>query len=72
MDGKVGAGPKAGKHTGKPAYLNDRQKLVEVMLKGVESYGFETDITGRVARLIYEMLSIHQGHVRRYLACHEA
>ncbi|MEM3197199.1 MAG: winged helix-turn-helix domain-containing protein [Conexivisphaerales archaeon] len=63
----------AGKYTRKPVYLNDgqRKKLVEVILKGAESYGFETDIrtTRRVVRVIYETLGIkyHSDHVRRIL-----
>ncbi|MDG7051184.1 MAG: helix-turn-helix domain-containing protein, partial [Nitrososphaerota archaeon] len=46
------------RHTGRPFLLKDEQKrgLVEVLLKGAESYGFETDIwtTERVSRVIYE------------------
>ncbi|MDG7049175.1 MAG: transposase [Nitrososphaerota archaeon] len=61
------------RHTGRPFLLKDEQKrgLVEVLLKGAESYGFETDIwtTERVSRVIYEKFGVkyHPDHVRRIL-----
>ena len=66
-------GLRSRKHTGRPPALNEEQRkeLVEVLVKGAESYGFETDIwtTERVARVIYEKFGIkyHPDHVRKIL-----
>jgi transposase len=61
------------KHTGRPPALNEEQRreLVEVLVRGAESCGFETDIwtTERIARVIYERFGIryHPDHVRKIL-----
>ena len=66
-------GLKRTKHTGRhPALSEDQKKqLVEVLIKGAESYGFETDIwtTERVAKVIYDKFGIkyHPDHIRKIL-----
>jgi putative transposase len=74
QEGRGGAdGLRSRKQTGRPPALNEEQRreLVEVLARGAESCGFETDIwtTERVARVIYERFGIryHPDHVRKIL-----
>lgn len=71
--GKSLDGLNARKHTGRPPILTRQQKrkLVRIIEKGAERYGFETDIwtTERIARVIEEQFQIkyHRDHVRKIL-----
>ncbi|MGC9088455.1 MAG: helix-turn-helix domain-containing protein, partial [Conexivisphaera sp.] len=66
-------GLRSRKHAGRPPALGEEQRreLVEVLVRGAEGCGFETDIwtTERVARVIYERFGIryHPDHVRKIL-----
>jgi transposase len=63
----------AREHTGRPPQMTRRQKrrLVRIVEKGAEQYGFETDIwtTERIARVVEEQFQIkyHRDHVRKII-----
>jgi transposase len=63
----------AGRHTGRPPLTDgdQRERLASLMLKGAESYGFETDVwtAERVAWLIKEEFAVeyHPAHVSKIL-----
>src|SRR5487761_1493451 len=67
------AGLNARKHTGRPPQMtrHDRRRLMKMIEKGAQNYGFETDLwtTERIARLIEEQFKIryHRDHVGKIL-----
>jgi putative transposase len=73
QEGRGGDGLRRRKHAGRPPALNEEQRreLVDALVRGTGSCGFETDIwtTERVARVIYERFGMryHPDHVRKIL-----
>ncbi|MGH2638935.1 MAG: helix-turn-helix domain-containing protein [Rhabdochlamydiaceae bacterium] len=71
--GKSLEGLNAKKHTGRPPQMTEKQKakLVEMILKGAQYYGFETDIwtSEKIAKLIQVHFKIkyNRNHVAKIL-----